>query len=80
MILKPWLFQTAVYLETGYRPIISASPLDYLDAYKAFRDSFTPKKKNEMKKNKTPFTNLEVTFKIHLAQKYEGAYDASEVD
>ncbi len=38
------------------------------------------KKKNEMKKNKTPFTNLEVTFKIHLAQKYEGAYDASEVD
>ncbi len=33
-----------------------------------------------MKKNKTPFTNLEVTFKIHLAQKYEGAYDASEVD
>ncbi len=58
--------------------IISASPLDYLDAYKAFRDSFT--QKNEMKLNKTPFTNLEVTFKIHLAQKYEGAYDASEVD
>ncbi len=33
-----------------------------------------------MKWNKIPFKNLEVTFKIHLAQKYEGAYDASEVD